>query len=751
MAGFFGIKFLREAEFIHLKEEMSIYKRTLEDMGWINMTTNNFSEKDLIQGGFRNMIQRAKVIYYNNPLAKHWIQLTTSFVFGEGISTPKSDDESVQEVIEEFWDDRDNQKALTGYLAQQALCNKLQYEGNIFFCIFDDEEGRCRVRVLNTLEVSDIIMDADDRQRPLFYKVAVSHNSYNFGSDAYEPQGIKYEYFPDIENDDPESYGVPKDKLRLDAKIYHVKINSDLNDKYGVPDLYCAMDWIKAHKDMAGDIATLVKALSKFAWNKKIKGTPAQVSSIAGAMTSRTNLTNISTMSGQTNVENEASSLQPVDIKTGGVQIGKEGSREMKLMVCAASGLFEHYFGDPSTGNLATAKSMELPMVKKFVNYQQLWRGVYIRIIMYVIERKMILGLLDGSVLLNPKTKRNEVTSDLDTTLDLDFPSILEEDLQIMANALKVAKESGFVSDELASRLFLLAANVENVDEEIENATADREKRKAEQDAQFQQKLGQFDPNNPNPKNGLPPIKEAIAVPGKAGTRLAKKNNYLTQKMNGYRKALSSHYRLMEKAIKASAQTSRSKDKVVGHIPKLEEAVRKMGEGMKQSAKSYFPMAIQIGEKYTQVHLKEMGLKVNETLYEATNKSKSLLQKRLDWNAEYVTESLVPDIIEGIAGTMKMAYDSEDEFNSAISNKIKSYEARIEQYVGALWTVEEDAVREAGKGTGMQVNFAGEEDEENCQGCADAIAGSPYDIDEAPLPGEQDCLGRCRHALQIVE
>jgi len=65
--------------------------------------------------------------------------------------------------------------------------------------------------------------------------------------------------------------------------------------------------------------------------------------------------------------------------------------------------------------------------------------------------------------------------------------------------------------------------------------------------------------------------------------------------------------------------------------------------------------------------------------------------------------------------------------------------------------VEEAAVKEAGQGTGVMVNFVGADDNATCDGCAEAMEGNPYLIDEAPEPGSHECDGRCRHALQIAE
>lgn len=756
----FGIKFLKESEYRQLREEMTMAQRELENLGWINLNTDAGSSSDVVVGRFKDMIKRCRLFYFNNPLAGQWVHLTTQFVFGEGISKPKASEESIQEVVDAFWDDKDNIKALTGYSAQQLLCNKLQYEGNLFFVLFDDDIGNTKVRILNTEEVDDIIRDSEDRMRPNFYKVSVVDRRFNFSSGSYDISNKGHIYYPDVDIFDLGEFKIPQNKLKSDARIFHVKINCDINDKFGIPELYRGADWIKAHKTMAEDMATLVKALSQFAWKKKVKGNAAAVQSIAGAMASKMNLSNIRNSAGQTQVENDGVDMQPIDIKTGGVQIGSDGLRQMKLMVCAASGIFEHYYGDPSTGNLATAKSMELPMLKKFVNLQSLWRGVYLGILNYVVDKKIEAGVLPGKVEPDHKNRRNIVTTDLDRKIDLDFPPILEEDLKIWADALKVAKESGLVSDETAARLFLMAANVNNLDEEISKLEEEQAEKEAKA-LEIAQQTPPVYPNQPQPKPGVTPVKEpkpdpvkeAISTPDKKiALRHAKKNNYTIQRMNGYRKVVAGHFKTLLDDVKESTKAYQNGDKWVVNVPELYEKLNRFTVSMQESAKQYFPIAVQIGEAYMQSVLKDIkpNLKINETIYEAQGKAKSILQKRLQWNETYLNESLEFAMLESCEKALREQYVTEGAARASISSSITKFESRVEHYVGAFWTVQEEAVKEAGRGTGVMVNFVGPDDDHDCEGCRESVNGNPWPIDDAPLPGEQECLGRCRHALQVI-
>lgn len=769
----FGLEIKKSSDDMALREEMSLYKRTLEDIGWINLSQDQYTREELIAGGFHFMIKRCRIMYVNNPLCKHWVHLTTSFVFGRGLSCPTSEDDDLQDILEKFWDDPDNKKTLTSVLPQRMISNKLQYEGNLFFMLFDDEEGQVRVRLLNTVEVVDIITDNEDRNKYLFYKVSLTNRQYDYRSDAYDNQKTQFWYIPDIDNENPKSYGVPPNKLKDDCRIFHVRINCDINDKFGIPDLYAGLDWVKAHKDMAGDMATLIKALSQFAWKKKVKGGAAQVNNILAKMKATTNLSNISTMAGKTQIENEGVDMESIDVKTGGVSIADTGLKAMQMMVCSASGIFYHYFGDPSTGNLATATSMELPMVKKFEDYQMMWMYIYTVILLYCFRKKIEVGLLPGSVDYDTKTGYTVLVTEKDLTIDLDFPPIIDQELYPLSQAIQLAKQNGLISDEAAARLFLLAAGIDDIDVEVEKAMADLQ---STRDREAQNAMVVNEPANKAPidqssiktQNNYanPSVMEAVSrlcralniseaggiqVPEKQANRLARKNNYLTQRLNGYRKALAGHFRAFQKSVKESAKVAGAADKYVGNVSDLGKHIKKLGDGMKLSAKTYFPEAVKIGEKYVQSHLINKGMKIEETLYEKAGKADQVLQTELDSNAGYIDDSLLPDINTKLSDAIKTQYDSADAFTIAVAEAVNSFESRMEQYVGNLWSVEEAAVKEAGFGTGTKVNFVGPDDDSDCPDCTEAVNGGPYDIDEAPQPGDLTCGNRCRHALQIVD
>lgn len=745
-----GFKLLKTRDHDKMMESMTFLQRTLEDLGWSNLSLSDQEgiSRSLLGADFKRILFRSKQMYFNNPLAGHWINLTTQFVFGEGISVPLSKEESIQEVIEEFWTDPDNQLTLTSFMAQQLISAKLQYEGNLFFVLFTDEEGSVRVRILNTSEIVEIIRLPHDRQRNAFYKVSMHDKKFDFASGNFGLGNDRWVIYADKDIPDEviANANIPKGRFVEDVRIYHVKINTDVNAKFGVPVLHRGNDWITAHKNMAGDLATIIRSFAKFTWKKKVKGNQTQINAIRTAMSTRNDLSNKGPAAGSTQIENQGIDLQAMKTPTGGLTLAEGGLKQMNLMVSAASGIFLHYFGDPSTGNLATAKTMELPMIKKFVTTQKVWASIYDTILQYQIDKKIEVGLLQGTSRTNIKMERTEVDTKLDRSIDIDFPPILEEDLKPTAEALDIAKRSNLVSAESAARIFLNAANQNKIDEELQKIEDDIAKKVAEP-----KPPNPADPNNkPIPKKT--PLEEAIDVPGDDNAkRLAGKTKFVEQRMNSFKKSLAGNFSRFRKRIIESLQSDGPEGKVVGNIPDLNAKIKRFTTDMQASAKKFFPEAIAIGSQFLVKHLKESKDNQKLKLVEASKDLDTLLQERLTWNETFLTESFGPDIDKKLLGTLRQTHKSDRALKIAVGASLETFESRVEQYVGAFWTVEEASVRAAGQGTLLEVNFVGPDDSESCPGCMDAVANNPHKINDAPLPGEQECLGRCRHALQVIE
>jgi hypothetical protein len=159
-------------------------------------------------------------------------------------------------------------------------------------------------------------------------------------------------------------------------------------------------------------------------------------------------------------------------------------------MVSSATGIFETFLsGDPSTGNLATAKTLDRPMELMFVDRQSLWYDVIYAILQFVIDCAAIApsGLVSGTASVNPWGD-TVITLDNDTEnedpdkqdkpirrkIDINFPDILERDVVarvgavVSAATLNGQQMAGTIPDvKKLSGMLLTALGTDNIDEEL--------------------------------------------------------------------------------------------------------------------------------------------------------------------------------------------------------------------------------------------------------------------------------------------
>ena len=157
------------------------------------------------------------------------------------------------------------------------------------------------------------------------------------------------------------------------------------------------------------------------------------------------------TAPGGTWLENKGVDLTPMPRASGSGDAMTDG-RMLKQMVCAGTGVMEHYFGDGANANLATATAMELPMLKMFESYQAFWQDVY----------RNVFAIARDADPKDPEQRK---------ALDITLPPILLDDLRKIGQFIGAVYE---VFPQIAVpsvfRSLLNSLNVSNVDEVVEEA-----------------------------------------------------------------------------------------------------------------------------------------------------------------------------------------------------------------------------------------------------------------------------------------
>ncbi|MFP5371419.1 MAG: hypothetical protein ACLGI3_11820, partial [Actinomycetes bacterium] len=258
--------------------------------------------------------------------------------------------------------------------------------------------------------------------------------------------------------------------IRWEAPIAHVRTGAFAHWRWGVPEVYAALDWAKAYKELLEDDATRSRALARFAWKVSTGGGKAGVAAAKARIGTTLGAngaggeTNPPPTAGSAFIAGEGTNLDPV--KIAGAALDPDHSRPVRLMTSAALGIADHMF-DADVGNHATASTLDRPTELRFSERRQFWKDFLSDLCQWVVDRD--LEAAGGILRMTPVDEARQV--------DLSWPDLLERsvtervDAVVKAATLGGATLAGTIAPETVSRLLLAALNVEDVDGELQKLT----------------------------------------------------------------------------------------------------------------------------------------------------------------------------------------------------------------------------------------------------------------------------------------
>lgn len=456
-----------------LQERIAALELALEDANWQRLIGE--SEREFSRDGLRQICQMSRLMYLKNPLIQRGVNVQRDYVFGQGISV-RADTAEVDAVVQRFWEDAQNRAELTGHQALMGKEVELAVEGNLFFVLFTNPAGgRVRVRSIPVDEIVEIITNPEDAKEPWLYKRQWSQQGIDLGSGRLEVES-QTAYYPDwrwMPATRPAVIaGYP---VIWDAPVYHVRVGGLPSMRFGVPEVYAAIDWARAYKSFLEDWATIVRAYSRFAFQLTVKGGKSGIAAAKMKMASTMGSDGIEgnppPAAASTFVGSENATLQPV--RTSGATTSADDARRLLLMVAAVMGLPETFFGDASVGSLATAASLDRPTELKFLSRQTLWADVLTAICNFAVAAAIRAGTLggniddedDGTPRVTLTATDPETGEPLKATVHVSFPPILEHDVAATTTAITQAAQLDVLDDRTLAKMMLQALGEKNVDE----------------------------------------------------------------------------------------------------------------------------------------------------------------------------------------------------------------------------------------------------------------------------------------------
>ena len=474
-----------------LEETLAILEQQIAEQGWISLFGG--MGKELSKAALNTLYDLSRVYWLKNPLIKRPVDVQALYVFAQGM-TVKGDHPTVDAVVQRFLTDRKNH-VMISHQARMALEMDLRLAGNLFLALFTDpDKGRVTVRVFPIYEILDVITNPDDRLEPWYYRRDYWVNKFDSSTGNVTP-GVKTVYYPDwryTPEERPTTIGTYE--VMWDTPIMHIRTNHLPDWKFGVPELYAAIDWAQAYKRFLENWSKLVDAYARFAFSLTTKGGAravaagkAKIEAVFAKTDPSLEMSETATIKqrpvGSTLSASEGVKLDT--IRTQGATTSADDARRLLLMVSSVSGIPEQILaGDPSTGNLATAKVMERPLELQFKNRQQLWADIFEQILDYVIDKAIGSpnGLLkeDGTEIedvftgeIRYELKPDKEGKPIPRTVSVKFPPLLEHDTlaaiqSIVSGATLDGKPmAGTMDLQTIATQVMKALNVENADQVI--------------------------------------------------------------------------------------------------------------------------------------------------------------------------------------------------------------------------------------------------------------------------------------------
>lgn len=452
-----------------LQERLVDLELALEDEGWERVLSGNTEE--FTRDALLRIVELARIMAIKNPLIKRGLTVQVQYVFGQGLSI-EATDAKINDVVQAFLDDPKNQTELTSELAFQQKERELATDGNQFLVLFvSPSTGRVRLRSIPFSQIEDVVSNPEDAKEPWFYKRVWTESTTDLVT-GFTTVTQRTAYYPDWQyrpTTQPATIGTHP--VHWYSPIYHIKVGGYSDWKFGLSEVYAAIDWAKAYKSFLEDWATITRSLARYAWKATTKGGKKGVAAIKTRLATTQGAANRETNPpatvAATAVMDEGVSMDPM--RTSGATTKMEDGRRLLLMVAAAMNLPETFFGDVSVGTLATATSLDRPTELAMRSRQAFWTGILEQLCLFVITwavrapKGALRGL--GTIVRDGETGTETVrwTKGTDPHVDVDFPPIVQIDPKARVDAI-VASSPKLPAARLIARLLLSALGEDDID-----------------------------------------------------------------------------------------------------------------------------------------------------------------------------------------------------------------------------------------------------------------------------------------------
>lgn len=474
-----------------------------------NFVGGHWTEVNKQQNANADIIQLARARYHwtsadraglRRPYgtSRRVVDMHGEYCFGGGVEAPTvqadagdADAEAIDEALREFWFYPPNQESCFSMAAQQELSSKLLVDGTLYFAMFEPTAGRpMLIRLLEPLEFGQAVTAPDDASKVLYHVRRYTPSKWSVQSASYLPTGEEHVlYYKDIDAESSDDIDDPyaeqlADKIAKDRFGHPIKVLK-VGDGHSL--MFAMSVWEKEFNKVAADQVTLSASTAAMMNHAVVQGDQSDVDAVVAYLgQSGSDPTTAPKVAGDWTVTNDAVKLD-ISRASFGANEANHTRRILHMSLATIGGVSLHYIGDPENANLATATAMEGPQLKHFEAYQGLWVYILRRLAMEAVKEYQ-----RGRAILS---------------IHIPMPDLVERDIMDTVDALKVANDEGWATDEQCALQFWTAIGAADPSAEAEKATEEADENGMQnEDSQEQEEVA----NAPLPME--PPRANPIAV-----------------------------------------------------------------------------------------------------------------------------------------------------------------------------------------------------------------------------------------------
>ncbi len=426
---------IRTAEIANrIAESYPMVGGSADDNLWRSL--NQISNRDLYILTQKRMQDIAFYLFDSNPMAKRIIEIMRDFVVGDGF-TYTAEDKNVLEVIEDFWNDPDNN--LDDEIDVDVL--ELGIFGELAIPTWvNSANGAVKLGYIDPVTILKVIKE---KNNPKINKTLI-----------WKPIRSTEEQKLDIINID-KNIRSKTNGYRI-GNCFFFTINKITGATRGRSDLLSLADWLDGHDQFL--FARLERAflLNTFIWDITCEGMNEEeiIEFVKGLTMPK---------SGSIRAHNEKITWKSETPKLEASDASDE-ARLFKNQILGGAGYPEHWFAEGSKTTRATALEMGLPTLKKLKSRQRKVKSILKQILDFVIDQAIIYKRLDKDVNRNFKIIPSPIVS-------RDNKGVIDS-INNLVDGLGKAVDKKWLSDEEAKRVFntvisQLGTNIESIDQTV--------------------------------------------------------------------------------------------------------------------------------------------------------------------------------------------------------------------------------------------------------------------------------------------